>query len=130
MADPERDSARATAIPERTEIHPMAERCPVDATEAFERLLAEEKRERYVLRLYVTGMTERSMKSIEGLKAICEQVLPGRYDLEVVNLYDNPEMAEKMQIIAAPTLVKELPLPARWLVGDVTDRGRVILVLQ
>lgn len=99
-------------------------------SEAFQHLLAEPKKDRYVLRLYVTGMTARSMNAVSALKTICEQMLPGRYELEVVNLLEHPELAEAKQILATPTLVKELPLPVRRLVGDLTKPDRVVLVLQ
>lgn len=102
----------------------------LDVTEAFERLLAERPQEKYVLRLYVSGMTARSMTAIAALKALCEKLLPGRYELEVVNLFEHPELAEAKEILATPTLVKELPLPVRRLVGDLTKPDRVILVLQ
>ncbi len=75
-------------------------------------------------------MTERSMTAIETLEAICEKLISGRYDLEVINLYDDPDEAEKMQIIAAPTLIKDLPPPVRRLVGDLSNPGRVMMVLR
>lgn len=103
---------------------------PASVAESFEQALAERQRERYVLRLYVTGMTDRSARSIGVIKAICEQLLPGRYELEVVDLLDRPELAEEKQIVAVPTLIKELPLPIRRLVGDLTNRDRVIMVMQ
>lgn len=108
----------------------MTPETPANMTEVFERLLAEKKQEQYVLRLYVSGLTTRSLQSIEALKALCERLLPGRYDLEVINLMDHPDLAEARQILAAPTLVKELPLPVRRLVGDLTRTDRVLLVLN
>lgn len=101
-----------------------------NVTEVFERLLAAKKQEKYVLRLYVTGMTARSMNSIEALKTLCEQFIPGRYELEVVNLLEHMELAELNQVVAAPTLVKLLPLPVQRLVGDLTKSDRLILMLQ
>src|SRR6476620_4294280 len=99
-------------------------------TEAFEQMLADHKQDKYVLRLYVAGMTARSMSSIASLKTLCEELLPDRYELEVINLLEHPELAEAQQILASPTLVKELPLPVRRLVGDLTKPDRVLLVLQ
>lgn len=108
----------------------MTPETPANVTEAFERMLAEKKQDKYVLRLYVSGLTTRSMQSIAALKTLCERLLPGRYELEVINLMDHPELAEAKQILAAPTLVKELPLPVRRLVGDLTQTDRVLLVLN
>lgn len=99
-------------------------------SETFQRLLAEKKQEKYVLRLYVAGMTARSMNAVAALKTLCEQLLAGRYELEIINLLEHPELAEAKEILATPTLVKELPLPVRRLVGDLTKPDQVILVLQ
>jgi circadian clock protein KaiB len=85
---------------------------------------------RYVLRLYVTGMTQRSMQAIANLRAICESRLRGRYELEVVDIYARPQLARDEQIIAAPTLIKKLPLPLRRIVGDLSDEERVLLGLD
>lgn len=98
--------------------------------ESVERILTERKQEKYVLRLYVSGLTVRSMQSIAALTALCEQLVPGRYDLEVVNLAEHPELAELEQIFATPTLVKELPPPVQRLVGDLTQPDRVIVMPQ
>jgi circadian clock protein KaiB len=86
--------------------------------------------ERYVLHLYVTGMTPRSAHSIKNLQAICDEYLEGRYDLEVIDIYQQPLLTKGEQIIAAPTLIKMLPLPVRRLVGDMSDRERVLLGLD
>jgi circadian clock protein KaiB len=86
--------------------------------------------ERYVLRLYVTGMTPRSARAVTNLRAICDEHLAGRYDLEVVDIYQQPVLTKGEQIIAAPTLIKKLPLPMRRLVGDMSDRDRVLLGLD
>lgn len=97
--------------------------------DAFERA-ARKKPSRYVLRLYVTGMTAKSIRAIENLKAICEEYLQGRYDLEIVDIYQHPVLMRGEQIIAAPTLIKKLPEPLRRLVGDMSDRDRVLLGLD
>ena len=86
--------------------------------------------ERYVLRLYVTGMTPRSAQAIKNLQAICREYLDGRYDLDVIDIYQQPVLTRGEQIIAAPTLIKWLPLPMRRLVGDMSDRERVLLGLD
>lgn len=85
---------------------------------------------KYVLRLYVTGQTPRSLKSIENLQRLCEKHLPGRFDLEVIDIYQQPALAAEGQIIAAPTLIKAMPLPLRRLVGDFSDAERVVLGLD
>ena len=85
---------------------------------------------RYVLRLYVTGMTPRSVCAVNNLRAICNEYLEGRYDLEVVDIYQQPLLAKGEQIIAAPTLVRQLPLPVRRIIGDMSNRERVLLGLD
>ena len=84
----------------------------------------------YILRLYVTGMTMRSARAIENLRTICEERLAGRYQLEVIDIYQQPELAGREQIVAAPTLVKSLPLPLRRIIGDMSDRDRVLIGLD
>jgi circadian clock protein KaiB len=86
--------------------------------------------ERYVLRLFVTGMTSRSAQAIKNLQAICDEYLDGRYELDVIDIYQQPDLTKGEQIIAAPTLIKTLPLPIRRLVGDMSDRARVLLGLD
>lgn len=86
--------------------------------------------ERYVLRLYVMGMTARSTRAVENLRAICDEYLGGRYDLEVVDIYQQPVLARREEIVAAPTLIKKLPLPVRRIVGDMSNRDRVLLGLD
>jgi circadian clock protein KaiB len=86
--------------------------------------------ERYVLRLFVTGMTARSARAIENLRAICDEYLDGRYDLEVVDIHQQPVLTRGEQIIAAPTLIKKLPLPMRRIIGDMSNRERVLLGLD
>jgi circadian clock protein KaiB len=85
---------------------------------------------RYLLRLFVTGMTPRSTDAIARIKAICEEYLPGHYELEVIDIYQQPEVARVEQIVATPTLIKKLPLPLRRLVGDLADKKRVLLGLN
>lgn len=85
---------------------------------------------RYVLRLYVTGMTSRSVRAVKNLQAICDEYLKDRYDLEVIDIYQQPGLTRGEQIIAAPTLVKKLPLPMRRIIGDLSNRDRVLLGLD
>ena len=101
-----------------------------DSTAEFEKALSQAGNGRYVLRLYLTGTTRRSAQSVVAVQALCEQYLKGRYDLEVVDLYQQPGRAKAAQIIAAPTLVKELPLPLRRLIGDLTSPDRVLIALD
>lgn len=84
----------------------------------------------YVLRLYVTGQTPRSTQSVENLQRLCEKHLTGRFSLEVIDIYQQPALAAEGQIIAAPTLIKAMPLPLRRLVGDFSDANRVVLGLD
>ncbi len=84
---------------------------------------------RYVLRLYVTGLTPHSSRAVVNLRRICEEHLPGRYDLEVVDILQHPELAEREQIVAAPTLIRELPLPLRRLIGDMSQTERLLIAL-
>ena len=85
--------------------------------------------EYYVLGLYVTGSTARSALAIEATRQICDTHLIGRHDLEVIDLYQHPESAAREQIIAAPTLVRLLPAPQRRIIGDLSDRRRVLASL-
>jgi circadian clock protein KaiB len=86
--------------------------------------------QRYVLRLYVAGLTPRSQEAIRSVTAICEEHLAGRYELEVVDIYQNPVLAKGEQIIAAPTLIKKLPLPLRKLIGSMADKDRLLVGLD
>lgn len=80
---------------------------------------------RYLLRLYVTGATARSVRAIENLRRFCEGELAGFYELEVIDIYQNPEAARDAQVIAAPTLVKVQPEPVRRIIGDLGDKERM-----
>lgn len=84
----------------------------------------------YVLRLFITGTTSRSSKAIANLRRVCEERLHGKYDLEVVDIYQHPAAAQQYQILAAPTLVKMLPLPLRRIIGDLANEERVLAGLD
>ncbi len=101
-----------------------------NTTAAFERALAEGSPEKYVLRLYITGMTAKSMRAIENLEAICSEYLKDRCEIEVIDIYQHPQLIRGEQIIAAPTLIKKLPTPLRRLVGDLSNKERVIFGLD
>ena len=102
-----------------------------DATERSGRAVAKgDPHGKYVLRLFVAGATRRSAHALEAVKDLCEQYLPGRYTLEVIDVYQQPIIAKEGQIIATPTLVKEFPKPLRRLVGSMSDRERVLVGLD
>ncbi|MET0644831.1 MAG: circadian clock KaiB family protein [Candidatus Binatia bacterium] len=88
------------------------------------------KSKEYVLRLYVAGTTSKSMRAVANIKEICESSLKNRYDLEVIDIYQQPVLMEGEQIIAAPTLVKKLPLPLRKFIGDMSDTERILVGLD
>lgn len=101
-----------------------------DSTNDFEKALEEEKHRRYVLRLYIAGNSVRSAMAIENIREICETKLKGRYSLEVVDIYQQPELARSEQVLAAPTLIKSLPLPLRRIIGDLSSSERVLVSLN
>jgi circadian clock protein KaiB len=84
----------------------------------------------YVLRLFITGTTSRSARAIANLRRVCEQRLHGEYDLEVIDIYQHPAAAKEYQIVAAPTLVKMLPLPLRRIIGDLANEERILAGLD
>ena len=87
---------------------------------------AKPPRGRYFLRLFVAGMTSRSTLAVANIRSICEKYLPGAYQLEVINLYEQPVLPSGEQIIAAPTCVRQFPLPARRVIGDMSNSARVL----
>ncbi|WP_025225545.1 circadian clock KaiB family protein [Fimbriimonas ginsengisoli] len=84
----------------------------------------------YILKLFVTGTTPRSLKAIANLRAICQEHLLGRYELQVVDLYQQPELARENKLVAAPTLIKSLPNPIRRVIGDMSDTAEVLAGLD
>jgi circadian clock protein KaiB len=98
-----------------------------DTTQEFEEAIKRLSLEKYVLRLFVAGMNPKSLQAIENIKRICETYLAGRYQLEVIDVYQQPILARDGQIVAAPTLVKELPPPLRKLIGSMSDTERVLV---
>ena len=100
------------------------------STEEFEKAAAGRDRAKYVLRLYVAGMTPKSTRAIANIKRICDEHLAGRYELKVIDIYQQPKLAKGEQIIAAPTLIKKLPLPLRRFIGDLSDTERIIFGLD
>jgi circadian clock protein KaiB len=107
----------------------MKKRVPAkDSIRAFEKAAAVTAH--YVLRLYVTGTTPNSTRAIVNIRKICEEHLRGQYDLEVVDLSRHPTLAQGEQILAAPTLIKKLPLPLRRFIGDMSQTDRILLGLD
>ena len=87
-------------------------------------------RETWCLRLYVAGMTPRAQAALDNLKEICETRLPGIYRIEVVDLLENPQLAQGDQILAVPTLVRRLPPPVKKIIGDLSNTERVLVGLD
>jgi circadian clock protein KaiB len=98
--------------------------------ESFNERLPDLKQQRYILRLYIAGLSPRSTLAVERVRGICDRHLAGRYELTVVDLYLCPEEAKKAQIVVAPTLIKQVPVPVRLFVGDMTDERRILLGLN
>jgi len=86
--------------------------------------------ERYILRLYVAGMTNRSARAVESVRAFCARHLEGRYELQVVDVYQQPAVACSEQLFVAPTLIRKLPLPLRRLIGDMSNEDRILVGLD
>lgn len=97
------------------------------STEAFEKAAAKRELATYVFRLYVTGMTPKSTRAIINVQKICEKYLDGCYELKVIDIYQQPTLAQGEQIVATPTLIKKLPLPLRKLIGDMSDTERILV---
>jgi circadian clock protein KaiB len=102
----------------------------MSATPPAEPAVSGEPTRRYILRLYVAGMTSRSARAVENVRAFCEKHLEGRYDLQVIDVYQQPGLAKSEQLIAAPTLIKKLPLPLRRLIGDMSNEERFLVGLD
>ena len=109
----------------------MKRKKTLDSTRAFEEALAAEPPvANYCLRLFITGTTPKCLRAIMNIRAICEENLSGRYDLEVIDIYQHPDQAKPEQIVVTPTLVKKLPLPSRKMIGDLSDNERVLTGLD
>lgn len=103
----------------------------IDSSAKFERLLIKSSDgAHYSFRLYITGTTGRSSQAVANIRNLCEKYLHGRYELEVVDIYQQPGKASDAQIIAAPTLVKRLPRPIKRLIGNLSDPEKVIVALD
>jgi circadian clock protein KaiB len=100
------------------------------ATEAMEQALVRKSKEKYVLKLYITGMTRRSQEALRNLERVCREHIGDNYELEVIDIYQQPTLAKGDQIIAVPTLIKKLPVPLRRMIGDLSREDRIILGLD
>jgi circadian clock protein KaiB len=85
---------------------------------------------KFKLRLYITGRTSQSQRAIDNLRTLCDTDLQGAYEVEVIDVLEHPTLAEKEKILATPTLVKRLPEPVRKIIGDLSDRAKVLLGLD
>jgi circadian clock protein KaiB len=101
-----------------------------DSIEILEEAAKASTSGKYVLRLYIAGTSAKSTRAIASIKKICEEHLKGRYDLEVIDIYQQPTLARGEQIVAAPTLIKKLPQPLRRFIGDLTDREKILVGLD
>lgn len=108
----------------------MKEKRSKNQARAFEDAIHDASEERYLLRLYVAGATPRSTRAIVNIKKICEEYLKGRYELEVIDIYQQPVLAKGEQIIAAPTLIKKIPAPLRKFIGDMSNTERILVGLD
>ncbi len=101
-----------------------------DTKEVLEAAARHAKTQKYVLRLYIAGVTPRSQEAMRTVKAVCDEHLADRYDLEVIDIYQQPALARDEQIIAVPTLIKKLPAPLRRVIGSMVDREKVLIGLD
>lgn len=101
----------------------------VNRIRTLERVMRKNEREHYVLKLFVTGSTTKSLQAIGEVKNLCEENLGGRYTLDVIDAHQEPHLVEKDQIVALPTLLKTLPLPLRRILGSFSEKERVLAVL-
>ena len=100
------------------------------STGELEKAILKREQSEFVLRLFVTGMTSKSTRAIANLKKVCEDYLDGRYELKVIDIYQQPNLAREEQIICTPMLIKQLPLPFRKLIGDISDTEKVLVGLD
>jgi circadian clock protein KaiB len=108
----------------------MKRSTPPNQFAAFEKHIKRVSKRHYSLKLYVSGVTPRSLQAIEHIKLLCETYLKGRYDLVIVDMYQQPQLAKEEQILAAPTLIKLLPPPLRRFIGDMTKTDRLLAGLD
>jgi len=100
------------------------------AKEAMEKAVSRTDHEKYVLRLYITGMTRRSQRALRNIEKICRDYLGDNYELEVIDIYQQPTLAKGEQIVAVPTIIKRLPQPVRRIIGDLSQTEHVLMGLD
>ena len=100
------------------------------STTKFDLTISESRKDKYILRLYITGTTIRSALALTNLKKICEEHLAGVYNIEIIDLLQNPQLAKGDQILAVPTLVRKVPVPVRKIIGDLSNTVRVLVGLD
>jgi circadian clock protein KaiB len=93
---------------------------------SFEEYTNSENASVYVLRLFITGASPNSIRAVENIKSICEEYLPGKYDLQIIDIHQQPKLAEDENAIALPMLIKKSPGPERRMIGDMSDTQRVL----
>ena len=108
----------------------MAKGHAVSGAQLLEEAARQAKSQKFVLRLYIAGMTPRSREALRTVTEICAEELAGRCNLEVIDLYEHPTLAQGEQIVAVPTLIKELPLPLRRFIGSMADREKILVGLD
>ena len=108
----------------------MEKKSPARPASAMEGALEKRGHEKYTLRLYVAGMTPASTAAIMNIRKICDDNLQGRYELAVIDIYQQPVLARDEQILAAPTLIKKLPAPIRRFIGDMSNKERILVGLD
>jgi circadian clock protein KaiB len=108
----------------------MTKREIQSARQTLEAAAQAAQEQQYVLRLYVAGITPRSQAAIRTVTAICEEHLAGRYELEVIDIYQQPMLAKGEQIVAVPTLIKKLPAPLRKFIGSMADKEKILVGLD
>lgn len=96
---------------------------------AFDQAVADDPQGRFMLALYISGMTPLSRRAIDNIQTLCKEHLAGRYELKIIDICQEPGLAKEAQIIALPTLIKKRPLPMRRLIGDLSDPKRFLLAL-
>jgi len=101
-----------------------------DESKEFEKKIKASLKKKYVLRLYIAGLTPKSTRAIINIEKICKEYLEGRYELEIIDIYQQPVLAKGEQIIAAPTLLKKLPLPLRKFIGDMSNTEKILVGLD
>ena len=99
-------------------------------TELFEQALSQSQEQHYILRLYIAGTTLQSVTALQNIKKICEQHLQGRYELEVIDIYQQTEAAVAENILAVPTLIKQLPTPLQKIIGNLSNTEKVLMGLN